>query len=109
MSEYFVTRSECTNRTIFPGVEIHTTAGEHMMLSYVQCEPGAIVEEHSHPHEQVGMIVKGSGTFHVGNEERLLRPGDMYRIPGNVVHRVVAANEGLVALDVFHPIREDYL
>jgi quercetin dioxygenase-like cupin family protein len=74
----------------------------------VEIEPGAVVEAHSHPHEQVGMVVEGEARFLVGDEERVLKPGDMYRIPGGVTHRVVALEGGLKALDIFHPIREDY-
>lgn len=109
MSEYFSDKSECANKTIFPGVEIFTKAGREMMLSLVEFEPHAVVEAHSHPHEQVGMVVGGRARFIVGDEERLLGPGEMYTIPGGVTHRVVASQEGCRALDIFHPIREEYL
>lgn len=105
----FVEKSQCTRRTIFPGVEIFTKAGERMMLSLVELQPGAVVEAHAHPHEQVGIVLEGRAEFHVGEESRLLGPGDMYTIPGGVVHRVVALDEGAKALDVFCPVREDYL
>ena len=109
MSRYFVDKSRCTHRTIFPGVEITTTAGQQMMFSYVEIAPGAVVEAHAHPHEQGGIVLEGRARFFVGDEERVLEAGDMYCIPGGVTHRVVALEEGLKALDVFHPIREDYL
>ena len=109
MSRYFIDRSAGTRRTIFPGVEILTAACERMMLSHVEFQPGAIVEAHAHPHEQVGIVLAGRARFIIGDEERVLAAGDMYRIPGGVVHRVVALDEGLTALDVFHPVREDYL
>ena len=79
-----------------------------MMLSLVEFAPGAVVEAHSHPHEQAGIVLDGRAQFFVGDEARVLGPGDMYVIPGNVTHRVVALEAGLKALDVFHPIREDY-
>ena len=109
MPGYFVDKAQCTRKTIFPGVEILTTAGQQMMLGLCQFQPGAVVEAHSHPHEQVGIVIEGSARFIVGGEERILGPGDMYAIPGGVTHRVVALEDGLKALDVFHPIREDYL
>lgn len=109
MSKYFIDKSRCTRRTIFPGVEILTSACDRMMLSLVEFQPGAVVEAHSHPHEQVGMVLAGRARFIVGDEERVLGPGDMYRIPGHVEHRVVALDEGLQALDIFHPVREDYV
>ena len=109
MSGCFVDKSQCTHRTIFPGVEIFTKAGEQMMLSLVEFQPGAVVDSHSHPHEQVGIVVEGRARFIVDDEERILSRGDMYVIPGGATHRVVALDEGCTALDIFHPIREDYL
>lgn len=109
MSRYFIAPEERAHHVIFPGVEIFTAAAEHLMLSLVVFEPHAVVEEHSHPHEQAGMILEGRAHFFVGDEDRILGPGDMYRIPGGVPHRVVALDEPVKALDVFHPIREDYL
>ena len=109
MQSAFVDKSDCRRQTIFPGVDITTAAGQQMMLSYVHIAPNAVVEQHSHPHEQVGIVVEGRAHFYIGDEDRILVQGDMYRIPGGVPHRVVGLEEGAVALDVFHPIREDYL
>jgi quercetin dioxygenase-like cupin family protein len=105
----FVDKSECARHNIFPGVDVYTAAGESMMLSLAELEAEAVVERHSHPHEQVGMVVEGHARFIVGDEERVLGPGDMYFIPGGVPHRVVALEDGCRALDIFHPVREDYL
>lgn len=105
----FLHHTEGTAHTIFPGVTLQAAAGQELMLSYVTIEPHAIVEAHSHPHEQAGMVLAGSARFIVGDDERLLRPGDLYFIPGGVTHKVVALEAGCVALDVFHPVRQDYL
>lgn len=109
MSSYFVDKSDCARHTIFPGVSLLTTAGKHIMLSVVEFEPEAVVEAHSHPHEQAGMVLEGQAHFFVGDEDKVLGPGDMYCIPGGVTHRVVALDGPVKALDVFHPVREDYL
>lgn len=108
MSLYFPTTEECTRREIFPGVVIQTCSAERMMLSHVHLEPGSEVAEHSHPHEQVGMVLEGRAEFHIGEEVKVLEAGDMYRIPGGVRHRVVVLDRPVRALDIFHPIREDY-
>ena len=108
MSLYFPTGEELGRHTIFPGIHIQTAAAERMMLSLVDLEPHSTVEEHSHPHEQVGMVLKGRATFFIGGEEKTLGPGDIFRIPGGVPHRVVALGEPVQALDIFYPIREDY-
>jgi len=94
---------------IFPGVEIRTTAGRQLMLSVVRSEPGSVVPNHSHPHEQMGMMISGRLEFTVDDTTRVLGPGDSWRIPGGVVHSVRSLEEPAVALDVFHPIREEYL
>jgi quercetin dioxygenase-like cupin family protein len=108
MSYFFPTSSDLTRRTIFPGVTIATCAAEKMMMSYVVLQPHAEVAEHSHPHEQVGMVLEGKAIFFIGEESQTLGAGDMYRIPGNLKHRVVALDELVRALDIFDPIREDY-
>lgn len=109
MSLYFPGPDEQSRHTIFPGVRITTCAAEKMMLSYVEIEPGAVVAEHSHPHEQVGMVLEGRALFVIGGEEKILSAGDRYRIPGGVRHRVVGLEVPAKALDIFCPIREDYL
>jgi quercetin dioxygenase-like cupin family protein len=106
---YFISAGSGSHHVLFPGVEIRTTAGDAMMLSVVTFEPGSVVPEHSHPHEQMGMMISGRLEFTVGGATRVLGPGDLWRIPGGVPHRVVAIDGPAVALDCFHPIREDYL
>jgi quercetin dioxygenase-like cupin family protein len=108
VSLYFPTPDECARHTIFPGVSIRTCAAERMMLSVVEMTPGAVVEEHSHPHEQVGMILEGRAVFFIGGEQKTLGPGDLYRIPGQVRHRVVALDQPARVLDIFYPVREEY-
>ena len=85
------------NMNPFPGVNLTTNAGAKVMLSYVTFEEGAVVPMHAHPHEQGGIRTE------------LLGPGDQWIIPGHVPHTVVAVGGPAVALDVFYPIREDYL
>ena len=106
---YFVPAGEGSKHTIFPGVAICTTAGSSMMLSLVTFEPGSVVPDHAHPHEQMGIMISGRAEFTVGGQTRVLGPGDIWRIPGGVVHTVRAIDGPAVALDVFHPIRDDYL
>lgn len=109
MSKYFVERSDCSRHNIFPGVDINTVAGENIMLSLVEFEPNAVVERHSHRHEQMGLLMEGELEFIIGDERRVLKPGEMWRIPGGVEHSAIAGDAPVRALDVFCPIREDYL
>ncbi len=106
---YFVSAGKGSHHDLFPGVSIATTAGTSMMISVVTFEPDSAVPDHSHHHEQMGMMVSGRLEFTVGGITRTLGPGDIWRIPGGVVHGVRAVDGPAVAIDVFHPIREDYL
>ena len=108
MSKYIVNREQCSHHNIFPGVDIYTAAGDNVMLSLVEFEPHAVVELHSHPHEQMGLLLGGELTFTIGGEETKVAPGQMWRIPGGVEHKAVAGDAPVRALDVFQPIREDY-
>ena len=108
MSYYFPGDDEQGHHTIFPGVTIRTAASERMTLSLADLKAGSVVEEHTHPHEQVGMVVRGRVVFTIGGEERTLGPGDMYRIPGGVRHKVRTLDEPAQALDIFAPAREEY-
>ena len=83
MSKYFARRADCAHHNIFPGVDIHTLAGQQVMLSLVEFGPCSVVQRHSHPHEQLGMLLEGELEFVVGEERFLARPGDMWRKPGN--------------------------
>ncbi len=108
MSLYFPTADECACHTIFPGVHIRTSACDKLMMSLVDLEPDSVVEEHSHPHEQVGMILSGRATFFIGSEQKTLGPGDLYQIPGNVRHKVITLDQPVKVLDIFTPVREEY-
>jgi quercetin dioxygenase-like cupin family protein len=108
VSQFFPTPDDLGRHTIFPGVHIRTAAADKMMLSVVDLEPGSVVEEHSHPHEQVGMLLAGRVLFTIGDEEKTLQPGDLWCIPGGVKHKVVVVEGPARALDVFCPVREEY-
>ena len=104
----FFDLSQQPSKTIFPGVTITTAWGEHLMLSFVKFEyAGANVPTHHHPHEQMGLGLSGEFELTIGEETRVIRTGDSYLIPGGVPHSARSLGPAR-ALDVFHPIREDY-
>src|SRR5437016_5295036 len=64
MSLYFPTDADCAHHTIFPGVTVQTCSADKMMLCLATLKPHSVVEEHSHPHEQVGIVIEGRLIFH---------------------------------------------
>ena len=93
---------------VFDGIRARRVEGERITLAIVELDPGAVVPEHRHAHEQNGMVITGHMTFRVGDEERALGPGGTWRILGDVPHAATAGPEGAVVIDVFSPIRADW-
>ena len=90
------------------GVEIRVAYGEKVMMSYVNIEPNTTIAEHSHPHEQMGMSLEGEAEFTIGDEKKMVRPGQAYLIPSNVKHKVVTFDKPVLVLDIFSPPRKEY-
>ena len=82
--------------------------GERQSLAVVELDPNAVVPEHRHENEQLGMVISGSLEFRIGEETRELGPGETWTIPSNVPHEVTAGPEGAVVIDVFAPVRADW-
>lgn len=89
-------------------VRARKVEGERITLAVVELAPGAVVPEHRHPHEQLGLCIRGSVRFELDGEVRELRPGGTWRILGGRPHAVVAGPEGAVVIDVFSPTRDDW-
>ena len=105
----FVKEDELPKMELFPGILGGIIAGEHLMLSFLELEEGCEVPEHSHPHEQAGLVLEGKFRFRIGAEERLTGPGDAFIIPPEVVHWGIVEEGTVRILDIFSPPREDYL
>lgn len=96
-----------------PGLETKILTGlngEKMMMVLNTTLPGHTVPDHYHPHEQVGMVCDGKAILRIGNEERIVKKGDFYCIPGNVHHSdTCVGDDPFVMLDIFFPVREDFI
>ena len=94
---------------VLQGVRRKTLAyGEKTLSSEFQLAEGNQLPGHSHPHEQTGYLVAGKILLTIGEETYQVEPGDSWCIPGHVEHSATAL-ENSVAIEVFAPVREDYL
>lgn len=94
---------------VLDGIKRKTLAyGEKTLLTKFLLDSGATLPKHSHPYEQTGYLISGNIRLCIGDETRDIRPGDSWSIPPNVEHGA-AIIEDSVALELFSPIREDYL
>jgi quercetin dioxygenase-like cupin family protein len=102
------TAADWTEVEVVPGVRRRVlSCGDQVMVVQFRIAAGAEVPVHTHPHEQVGHVVSGRMRFKIGDQERDLGPGDGYAVPSQVPHGATGVSD-TVAIDSFHPVREDY-
>jgi quercetin dioxygenase-like cupin family protein len=89
-------------------VQARRIEGERITLAVVELAPNALVPEHRHPAEQLGLVIRGTVRFRIDDETRDLGPGGTWRILSDHPHEVVAGPEGAVVVDVFNPVRADW-
>ena len=82
---------------------------KNLMTVELRFEKGAVGAPHSHPHEQIGYIISGKLVYQEdGREDKILETGDTYYVAPNVVHGVQIL-EDTKLLDIFTPMREDFV
>jgi len=93
------------------GVLRSVVSGEKVMMAMNEIQPGVKPNPpHSHSHEQILYILKGQAEVEVGDKKWIFGPGDVIVIPPNVPHGLKnLGDEAVLNLDVFSPIRQEYL
>jgi len=105
----FEKHSESGYEPALEGIERKTLVfGQQTLMTEFLLKKGSALPRHSHPHEQTGYLVKGRMRLSIGAEEYDARPGDSWCIPGDVEHGAEILEDS-VAIEVFSPVREDYL
>jgi quercetin dioxygenase-like cupin family protein len=96
-------------RQLLPGIRIKTLAyGERTLLAEFRLDADSVLPRHAHPHEQTGYLVRGRIRLTIGDQASEMRQGDCWSIPGNVEHGAEILEDS-VAVEVFSPVREDYV
>ncbi len=92
-------------------LERRLITADRMMLAHVYLEKGCVVPKHSHENEQLTYILQGALRFWIGEDgeqEIVVRAGEVLVIPSNVVHKAEAL-EDTVDVDIFSPPRQDWI
>ena len=84
------------------------TYADGVMMVRVAFEAGAVGAAHSHPHVQCSLVEDGVFDITIAGRTERLRRGDSFLVPPDAVHGAVAVEAG-VLLDVFTPMREDFV
>lgn len=108
-SSMFAKRTARGYQPALSGIDRKTLVhGDKTLMTEFVLRKGAVLPRHSHPHEQTGYLVRGRIHLSVGCEEYEAEAGDSWCIPGGVEHGATAL-EDAVAIEVFSPVRQDYL
>lgn len=95
-------------RQLGEGLKTSIFCGDQAMISIVDIEPNAKGMIHSHPQEQWGFMIEGSGIRIQGGEKIEIKKGDFWLTPGNIEHGVIAGQNGARIMDIFSPPRDEY-
>ncbi|MDC1210072.1 cupin domain-containing protein [Pseudomonadota bacterium] len=95
-------------RVLGDGISTRIFCGQEAMLSVVTIEANAKGKIHSHPQEQWGYLIEGSGIRIQDGEEIIINKGDFWQTPGGVDHGIIGGPNGAKVLDVFSPPRDEY-
>jgi len=96
-------------RELLPGVELRTVAhGDRSLMGLFRIAAGAVIPVHDHPQEQTGYLVSGRLEFTVDGCVVVAEPGAAWNLPAGTPHGATALDD-CVVVEVFAPVREDYL
>jgi len=94
---------------LLTGIRIKTLCyGESMLMSEFMLQKGALLPEHEHPNEQTGYLVSGKIVMFIGDDQKEMLPGDSWSIGSGIRHHAEILEDS-VAIEVFSPVRKDYL
>jgi quercetin dioxygenase-like cupin family protein len=92
-----------------PGITRQMVVGQNVMICRFTFEPYLVTPEHTHPHEQMTLVERGRVKFIISGEERIVTAGDVLHFPPHNRHGATMLDEEVVLIDIFSPIREDFL
>ena len=94
---------------IADGIERQMIWGEQLMVCRLRIAPRVATAVHAHPHEQITLVERGTVRFVVAGQERLSSAGDVLHFPSQCEHGATMLEEEVVLIDIFSPVREEFL
>jgi quercetin dioxygenase-like cupin family protein len=99
---------EVPNTVLVEGSNSHLVRGANVMLSFLTMKAGSVFELHSHPEEQIMVVLEGYCDEVIEDKMYRVGPGDVLRLPPGVRHGAFLRDVDCKAVDVFSPARSDY-
>jgi quercetin dioxygenase-like cupin family protein len=91
------------------GIERRLVVGQQLMACRLRFAPHVVTPIHRHPHEQMTLVLEGRVQFAIEGEDRIAEAGDVLHFASNVEHGATMLDEEVVLVDIFTPLREDFL
>lgn len=91
------------------GIERQMVIGKNIMICRFKFAPFLVTPEHTHPHEQMTLVVKGRVKFIIEGKPHIMSAGDVLHFPPHNRHGATMLDEEVILIDIFSPIREDFL
>jgi quercetin dioxygenase-like cupin family protein len=101
--------SEIPVEKLGEGIERQMFIGKNLMMCRLRFAPNTVTAEHDHPHEQMTIVECGNVRFFIEGKEHIAHPGDVLSFPSECWHGATMMDEEVVLIDIFTPIREDFL
>ncbi|CAN5265248.1 cupin domain-containing protein [soil metagenome] len=91
------------------GIKRQMVVGQNVMMCRFSFAPFVVTPQHTHLHEQMTLVVQGKVKFFISGKEHTLKTGDVIHFPPNIRHGATMLDEEVILIDIFSPIREDFL
>ena len=104
----FIRWDDVPQEQVNPTLSRRVVSGEREMVAQITLRKGSVVPEHAHESEQITYVLKGALRLTVGGQDFTVRENELLHIPSNVPHAAFA-EEDTFELDLFSPIRQDWL
>lgn len=96
-------------RNVLPGILQKTLVyGDRTLMTEFRLSRGCKIPHHAHPHEQTGYLISGRIRLSIDDHIHEATPGDSWAIPENTSHGAECLEDAVV-IEVFSPVRDDYL
>jgi quercetin dioxygenase-like cupin family protein len=99
---------DLAGQEVAPGISRQYLNASRVTIAKFALARGSVVPAHAHENEQVSYVVSGALQFHIGGRDILVRGGDVIQIPSRVEHGVTVLEDS-EAIDVFSPVRQDWV
>ena len=91
------------------GIKRQMVVGKNVMVCRFTFAAFVVTDVHTHPHEQITLVTKGKVKFAIDGESVVASAGDVLYFPSNLEHGATMLDEEVVLIDIFSPVREDFL